>query len=185
MISYTKANINIISLIITIIIFISTQFLQNTIFNNFKIQIINPFKINAIEVKMNETSKTKEKWKIQIPKINLEAKISEGTEEKTLEDYVGHFQETSKEKGNICLAAHNRGYKNNYFARIKELQKGDEICYQYNNFTKTYVVEKQIIIQDTDWTNLEDTKENVITLITCVENEPNLRRCVQAIEKKG
>ena len=30
---------------------------------------------------------------------------------------------------------------------------------------------------------LEKTEENTITLITCVENEPEYRRCVQAIEE--
>ena len=29
------------------------------------------------------------------------------------------------------------------------------------------------------------TEENRITLITCVENEPEYRRCIQGIEKEG
>ena len=40
------------------------------------------------------------------------------------------------------------------------------------------------IIKDIDWEPLENTKENKITLITCVENEPEYRRCIQAIEKE-
>ena len=31
---------------------------------------------------------------------------------------------------------------------------------------------------------LKNTDENKITLITCLENEPEYRRCIQAIEKK-
>ena len=38
------------------------------------------------------------------------------------------------------------------------------------------------IIKDTDWSYLQETKENKLTLITCVENEPKYRRCIQAIE---
>ena len=35
-----------------------------------------------------------------------------------LNEFVGHFEETSKTIGNIGLAGHNRGYKNNYFEEI-------------------------------------------------------------------
>ena len=45
-----------------------------------------------------------------------------------------------------------------------------------------YIVKENFIISDTDWTSLENTEEDIITLITCVENEPNYRRCVQAQE---
>ena len=39
-------------------------------------------------------------------------------------------------------------------------------------------------IKETNWSYLEETKDNRITLITCVENEPEYRRCIQGIEKK-
>lgn len=101
-----------------------------------------------------------------------------------MDKYIGHFEETPKTNGNIGLAAHNRGYENNYFENLKKLKEGDEIIYRYKEFTKEYIIQKHIIIQDTDWTNLEETEENTITLITCVENQPQYRRCVQAIEKQ-
>ena len=122
-------------------------------------------------------------WYIQIDKVSLKAPIQEGTTKEILNEYVGHFEESSKDLGNICLAAHNRGYKNNYFSRLKELQEGDEIKYIYQDIQKTYMVTKHEIIQNTDWSNLEPTEENTITLITCVENEPEYRRCIQAMEK--
>lgn len=100
-----------------------------------------------------------------------------------MNEFIGHFEETSKNLGNIALAAHNRGYKNNYFSKLKLLKEGDKVIYKYRNITREYIVNKHIIIKDTDWTNLEDTKENIITLITCVENQPEYRRCIQAIEK--
>lgn len=123
-------------------------------------------------------------WKLNIPKICLEASISEGTSSEILNKYIGHFEETQKAKGNIGLAAHNRGYDVNYFERIKELEIGDEIYYTYNGKTSVYIVESKTIIKDTDWTKLENTKDNKLTLITCVENQPQYRRCVQAIERK-
>ena len=64
------------------------------------------------------------------------------------------------------------------------MQEGDEITYTYHDIERTYMVTKHEIIENTDWSNLEPTKENTITLITCVENEPEYRRCIQGIEKK-
>ena len=48
----------------------------------------------------------------------------------------------------------------------------------------TIIVTENKIIKDTDWEPLEDTEKDKITLITCVENEPEYRRCVQAVEKE-
>lgn len=135
----------------------------------------------------NEPEDTKEKiqnWKIEIPSILLIANISEGTDEEILNEYVGHFSSTPRTEGNVGLAAHNRGYPINYFANLKELEGGEEIIYTYGEFTKTYVVVKNIKISDIDWSYLENSNENKITLITCIENEPAYRRCVQAIEKE-
>ena len=124
------------------------------------------------------------KWRIEIPKINLIVNIEEGTTEDILNMYVGHFEETQKKDGNIGLAAHNRGYNVNYFNRLKELELGDEIIYTYDGISRTYIVNNLSIIEDTNWKVLENTIENQLTLITCVENRPSYRRCVQAICKK-
>lgn len=124
-------------------------------------------------------------WEIEIPKISLKAQISEGTDSQTLNKYVGHFSMTPKEEGNVGLAAHNKGYPINYFENLKYLEGGEEIIYTHNNFSKTYIVTKNIKISDTDWSHLENTRSNEITLITCIENEPEYRRCVQATEKEA
>ena len=121
-------------------------------------------------------------WRLEIPKINLSASINSGTSEEVMNKYIGHFDNTSLWNGNVGLAAHNRGYPVNYFGRLKELQIGDEIKYTTVYGTKTYKVTTSTIIKDTDWTYLEKTKDNRITLITCVENQPKYRRCIQAIE---
>lgn len=122
-------------------------------------------------------------WRLEIPKINLVADISEGTDNDILNKYIGHFEETPKYTGNVCLAAHNRGYSVNYFEKIKELEIGDEIYYICNGQKNYYIVNSKNIIKDTDWSKLENTYEDTLTLITCVENQPNYRRCIQAIKK--
>lgn len=213
MISYTKRYVNIVSFLITILIFIciinSKILLKQIDFNPTSISKILKSKSVLVELNSNNinqdtkenleiqnnyfSTQTEEKlqnteeknnWKIIIPQISLEASISEGTSKEVMNKYVGHFEETSLKSGNIGLAAHNRGYAVNYFAEIKKLKQGDEIIYKYYDFETTYIVEKNIIIKDTNWNYLKQTEENKITLITCVENEPEYRRCIQGIEKK-
>ena len=183
---YTNKFINLISFIITFIIFsilifisvkkpkIPTEKISNIISN---IEIIKKDEDDNNEEKVDLGT-----WYIKIPSINLEAPIEEGTDLETLNTKVGHFEETSKNIGNIGLAAHNRGYDKNYFRNLKKVKMDDEVIYKCDNFEKRYLINKIEIIQNTDWSYLEKSDENKITLITCVENEPNLRRCVQAAE---
>lgn len=120
-------------------------------------------------------------WKLSIPKINLEATIAEGTSKDILNEYIGHFPETVEDNGNVGLAAHNRGYRVNYFNGIKHLEANDMLYYTYNGVTKVYAVVSKDIIYIKDWSKLEPTTDERLTLITCVENEPQLRLCVQAV----
>ena len=137
-----------------------------------------------IEKKMfnEEENFTNENWLLEIPKIELKASINYGTSNETLNQYIGHFDNTKFWTGNVGLAAHNRGYPVNYFGRLKELEIGDEIIYKTVYGTRIYKVEKIEIISDTDWIMLENTNDNRITLITCVENKPSYRRCIQGVE---
>ena len=196
MFKFSSIYINVLSFFISVIIFIFTQvFFTNYDAFLYKSSLKAGFEVENVvqdtKEQVNNTNEMiKEKttedlgvWHLEIPKINLKASISEGTTKEVMEDYIGHFEETTKENGNVGLAAHNRGYKNNYFQRIKELKEGDSIFYTYNGETKEYLVTKHVIIKDTDWTYLEDTEKNTITLITCVENEPEYRRCIQGEEK--
>ena len=123
-------------------------------------------------------------WYIEIPSISLKAPIAETVEMEVLNNTVGHFENMSKDYGNIGLAGHNRGYENNYFENLKKVNIGDEIFYKYNDFENTYIVDKIELIKDTNWDYLCETEENKVTLITCVENMPEYRRCVQATQKE-
>lgn len=189
MIKFNKRYINIISLIISlIIIFLLNQIIKSKDFNpenQINDQINNQIVESTAITKSEENTKVastieKSEWTIEIPKINLIAQIAEGTSKEVMDLFVGHFEDTPKESGNIGLIAHNRGYEVNYFQNLKDLKEGDEIIYKYNGIKKKFYVKLLKIINDTDWTLLENTKENKLTLITCVENQPEYRRCVQA-----
>lgn len=193
--NFSRKNIILISFIISVLIFIflnqkffikQNQFFENSlekiIPDNVNIELVMP---NNNILQEKEYAENKENWQIEIPKINLIAPIAEGTSMNIMNKYVGHFEETPKSNGNIGLAAHNRGYEVNYFNNLKLLSKGDLIIYTYNGEISKYTVNEIGIIKDTDWSKLQESKQDKLTLITCLENKPEYRRYVQAIKCKG
>ena len=120
---------------------------------------------------------------LKIEKINLNGTVKEGSTNEILRDYIGHIEETAKYDGNVGLAAHNRGNKYSYFARINELEPGDEIVYTTKYGERKYIVDTKKEILETDWSNLEGTSDNRLTLITCIKNKVNQRLCVQAVQE--
>lgn len=118
---------------------------------------------------------------IKIDKINFEGLIYEGTSMQTLSKGVGHFENTPYIDGNVCLAAHN---SNLYWSKLHTLSTGDKIHYTCFLGTKEYEVSNISKISETDWDSLKNTDTNVLTLITCVKGQKNLRLCVQAKEIK-
>lgn len=193
--NFSHKNILLISFIISILIFIffnqiffknQNKFFENSlekiIPDNIEIELKTPNSTVAISEQYQNNIDTQKIWQIEIPKINLVAPIAEGTSTNIMNEYVGHFEETPKNKGNIGLAAHNRGYKINYFRDLKLLQKGDLVIYTYNGEISKYSVNELGIIKDTDWSKLESSSQDKLTLITCLEDEPEYRRYIQAVK---
>ena len=195
---YSKFQINFLSFFICCLIFlisfsiskfISSKFNSNSKINDITISqnienIVNnedTSKLNNNSSILNYENLNKYAWALKIPKIDLYAEISEGTASQTLNKYIGHFEESKKESGNICLAAHNRGYDVNYFSRVKELEIGDEIYYFINENEYKYKIDEILVIYETDWTVIENTEEDRITLITCIENRDAYRLCVRGV----
>lgn len=197
MFAYSKRKGIIVSLMIASILWLSlyvifVQFQKNQkkeansafILKTSQIDSITDFKENVQkEVEIEEAVENQYKenhWRIFISKINLNAPILEGTSKEVLRRGVGHFTTTSKWDGNVVLAAHNRGYKYNFFQEIKRLEIGDLIEYQTEQGLRTYEVIEKKQIKETDLSCLENTKENQLTLLTCLENMPEYRLCIQA-----
>lgn len=116
---------------------------------------------------------------LSIPELNLNVKVYQGTGDTTLAKGAGHFASTSIWNGNVAIAGHNRGV-NNHFGAIHTLNYGDEIKFTTKLGSRTYEVYAVSKIKADDVSVLNDTSENIITLITCVKNQPEYRWCVQA-----
>lgn len=181
--NYSRKNIVLITLLISFIMFFGLNLLIIKVTEKEQTQEREIYSVK-LQVPLEEQKKeeTKSSWSLKIPKINLEADIEENTTEDVLNNYIGHFEKTSKWDGNVGLAAHNRGYDVNFFQNLKELVEGDEIEYSYQGKVRNYKVEKKIYIASNDWRYLTRENQNKLTLITCVENQPKYRLCVQAVE---
>lgn len=111
----------------------------------------------------------------------IKAPIADGTDNKTIGKYVGHFENSSYLEGNVCLCSHNRGSKEAFFENLKNIKKGMKIEYTTKYETKTYITDEIKEIEETDFSVLEPTKDNRITLITCIANQRAKRLCVIGI----
>lgn len=144
-------------------------------------------------------------WQIEIEKLNLGTNIAEGVSKDIIENSVGHYTDSNILNGIIGLKAYNVGESNNYFANLKELQIGDEINYTVNENQSTYKVTSNKIIKcdenlneadeftqilnnikgnDIDSKNTktenDQSKNDILILITYVKDMPNNLRCVVA-----
>ena len=151
---------------------------QITVGDNIEIQDIE--ELSQKEIKVDDSI-----GKLTIPDILLDnAPIKEGTELSILSTAIGHFTSTGIYGGNVGLASHNGGSSGDYFRNLNKIKKGSEIYYQTIYGTRRYVVQTITIIEETDFSYLEETEDNRITLVTCVHNQPTKRLCVQAVESE-
>lgn len=119
--------------------------------------------------------------RLKISKLGLNVKVYEDEILENLAKGAGHFKSTSCWDGNVGIAGHNRGVTN-HFGQIHTLVSGDKIVYTTQLGTRTYEVFYVGQISETDFSRLDRTSENIITLITCVRDVRNMRWCVQARE---
>ena len=120
---------------------------------------------------------------IEVPRFSETIKIFEGTSNASLKKGAGHFTYTSEWHGLVGLAGHNRG-SSDYFYFVKNMEIGDTISYTTKEGTRTYKVYLKERVYEDDTSYLSDTSNNVLCLITCVENVSEQRWAVLASEIK-
>jgi sortase A len=114
---------------------------------------------------------------LQIPKINSELAIVEGTDPNDLKKGVGHYKGSyfPGEKGQIVLS----GHRDTVFRHLGELKIGDDLKVEMPNGTFVYEITHTKIVdaKDTSIITLQNKEEELI-LTTCypfryVGNAPN------------
>jgi sortase A len=103
--------------------------------------------------------------RVQIPKIDLDAIVVEGTTWKKLRVGPGRITTSAQpgEVGNSVITAH----RDTFFRHIYELKRGDEILIRRNGELLRFEVTGKKIVQPTDVSVLRRTREATLTLITC------------------
>ena len=121
---------------------------------------------------------------VQIPSLNISVKVWEGATNSSMSKGLGHYSSTSAWDGNVGVCGHNRGAQY-VIGSIKDLEEGDLISYTTIHGTRTYAVVSVEIIASNDWSRLQATSDNRITLTTCLANQPEKRVCAQAVQIYG
>jgi len=121
---------------------------------------------------------------LSIPKIGLNVSVyeTETSELDAMINGVAHFGVTSAWDGNVGFAAHNYTPTGagDYFRDIYMLGYGDTITYTTSLGTREYAVSAISRISEDDWSSLGRSDDNLVTLITCVNDDPTQRLAVQA-----
>ena len=123
---------------------------------------------------------------LQIPIIQKELPIVEGTDDDALKQGVGHYTGTvyPGQKDQILLS----GHRDTVFTGLDKLQNGDTIILEMQHGTFTYAVVDTEIVDENDTTVIRSTApEEMLTLSTCypfryIGNAPK-RYIVYAIPK--
>ena len=118
---------------------------------------------------------------LKIPAIDLSVKVYQGTDSSTLMRGGGHFKDTSIWDGNVCIAGHNRGVRDD-FGDLHTLETGDTITWTTKLGTRTYEVVSVQKVKETDTSGTAATTDNRLTLFTCVRDQRAYRWQVQAVE---
>ncbi len=102
---------------------------------------------------------------LRIPRIHLEVPVLEGTDDLTLNRGVGLIQGTSwpGEDGNIGIAGHRDGF----FRKLKDIHEGDALEVATQTETRTYVIDRIVIVAPTDVSVLAARPHPSVTLVTC------------------
>ncbi len=105
---------------------------------------------------------------VKIPAINLSKAVVEGTDVNDLKKGPGHYIGTPLpgQPGNASLAGHRTTY-GAPFNRIQELKNGDEIDVTTRQGSFRYRVSGQQVVDPSNVSVLNPTKDNRLTLTTC------------------
>ncbi len=104
---------------------------------------------------------------LKIPSIDIDTVILNGTSVPTLRKAPGFYEISHMPgEGNTAIAGHRNTY-GAPFARVNELDPGDEIFLTYGQETFIYEVERVFVIANNDWSVIDNTTSPALTLTTC------------------
>lgn len=106
---------------------------------------------------------------LQIPAIDLDYVVVEGTDTESLKRGPGHYSQTAypwEDSGRVGIAGHRTTYGAPFWS-LNELEPGDEIVLATEFGVFTYTVRNSRIIAPTDGSVLDQTRRPTLVLTTC------------------
>ncbi len=118
---------------------------------------------------------------VEIPSIDCSLPIYHGTDEGVLQIAIGHIAGSSLPvggKGTHCVISGHRGLPSaKLFTNLDELKEGDTFMLHVLDETLTYEVDRILIVEPNDVSNLEiDPDQDYCTLVTCTPYGINTHR---------
>lgn len=103
--------------------------------------------------------------RLLIPRIHLDAVVVEGTSRHQLLVGPGHIVDTAApgDAGNDVIT----GHRDTFFRHIFELNRGDVVELRRNGATYQYEVTGKRVVDPSDVSVIQPTKDPQLTLITC------------------
>jgi sortase A len=102
---------------------------------------------------------------LEIPSIELEVPLLEGSDDLTLNRGVGHIEGTTAPGaiGNVGIAGHRDGF----FRGLKDLRLGDTMALCTEKGNSRYVVDEILIVPPENVSVLAPRSKPALTLVTC------------------
>ena len=118
---------------------------------------------------------------IEIPKIRCSLPIYHGTDERVLQNAIGHLEGTSLPVGGTsshCVLSGHRGLPSaRLFTDLDKMIKGDTFTIQTLNETLTYEVDQIRVVEPSDLSDLQiEEGKDYCTLVTCTPYGINTHR---------
>lgn len=110
----------------------------------------------------------------EIPRLNIQVPVLEGTDSKALQVSAGHFEGTGAlGKGNYCIAGHNSTIYAEIFNDLDQIQIGDEMYLVDNDANRTkylYIVTEYKTVEPNQTDVLNNYGDNRLTVISCTDD---------------
>ena len=113
---------------------------------------------------------------LTVERLGRSVNIYGGATLEAMDKGAGHFPFTGLNSGNVGLIGHNRGTRTGFFSFVRLLQEGDIIRLEVNGIVRVFEVFMRTVVEETDFSPLQQFGDNRLTLITCVEDVRNQRR---------
>jgi len=107
---------------------------------------------------------------IFIPRFDIKRLVKSGTDSSVLDsNYVGVHELSSSidEDDLIILAGHN---VSNVFSRLHDTDINDEVIIGNSSVNRRFVVYNKIVVNEYDFSYLNENRKNELLLITCTNN---------------